>query len=996
MSSNQSAPWRSKLRSFLSLTKLRRSRGTCALLVWVCVLLCAAPLRSQFGSQPIALYEAQKVSAVEIAGRPGYDHAWERLLEQRPGQPFSEKSVQASIDALKKVQGIEGVNLQVLPEAEGLRVMFVLQPALYVGLLEFPGGHFSYPTLLQTANYPNEAPYADSYVQESVKALLRFYRARGYFEVQVSPEVQPDREHGLANIQFHIKPGPHAKFGTVDIVGTTPEESAKLKSSLHSFHALVRGARLKAGKTYSLKHVQAATNWLQGQLSEQDYLAATVHLQPRKYDPRTNRADLTFEIKPGPEVLVKTEGAKLSGRNRHKLIPMYTASGADEGLIQEGQRNVLSYFQDKGYFDAKVTTRTTENQGLKEIVYVINKGARHKVADIDIHGNEYFSDAKIRPLIKVESARWFNPLSHGSYSENLVRDSVKNITNLYQNAGFSEIQVTPVVRRTPNVNVTFQISEGPQDMVEALRLEGNESMPESKLAPKGLNLGPGKPYSQRLLQQDRNTLLASYLNDGYLNANVTYKVTPAGSETHRVNVVFNISEGPQVRANSVIVVGANHTRWALMKHVITVQKGDPVSEKEMLQSESGLYELTTFDSATVGPRRPIVDQPETEVVIKVHESKRNSITYGFGFESVNRGGNVPGGTIALPGLPPVGLPSKFTTTEKRFWGPRGSFEYTRSNIRGMGEQFNISVLGARLDQRAAMSYTQPSFWGSTWSSTTDVSAERTSENPIFTARLGDAGFQLEKFLDRKKTMRFFTRYSFKKTVLTNILIPDLVGTQDQNVRLSTLSSSFIRDTRDNALDAHHGLYQSLDLAVNPSFLGSSTSFARLLVQNSYYKPVKNMVWANNIRLGLENPFLNGFIPLSERFFSGGGSTLRGFPLNGAGPQRTVEVCGNPADSSTCSSIQVPVGGPQLFIFNSELRFPIPLKKGLGGVAFYDGGNVYDKIGFSHFIRDYSNTVGFGLRYQTPVGPVRIDIGHNLNPVPGLKATQIFITLGQAF
>ncbi|MBV9088052.1 MAG: outer membrane protein assembly factor, partial [Acidobacteriaceae bacterium] len=413
-------------------------------------------------------------------------------------------------------------------------------------------------------------------------------------------------------------------------------------------------------------------------------------------------------------------------------------------------------------------------------------------------------------------------------------------------------------------------------------------------------------------------------------------------------------------------------------------------------SESGLYELTTFDSASVTPRRPIVDQPQTEVVIKVHESKRNSITYGFGFDSLNRGGNVPGGTVTLPNLPPVGLPAKFTTTEKRFWGPRGTVEYQRSNIRGLGEQFTIAVLGARLDQRLAITYSQPSFWGSTWASNTNVSTERTSENPIYTARLAQAGVQLEKFLDRKKTMRFFVRYSFNKTVLSNLLIPDLVTPQDRNIRLSTLSSSAIRDTRDNPLDAHHGVYQSVEIMVNPAFLGSSTSFARLLGQHAFYKPVKGMVWANSVRLGIENPFADGFIPLSERFFSGGGSTLRGFPLNGAGPQRSVAVCSTSGDPSTCSSIQVPVGGPQLFIFNSELRFPLPVKKGLGGVAFYDGGNVYDKVGFSHFIRDYSNTVGFGLRYQTPVGPVRIDLGHNLNPVPGLKSTQIFFTLGQAF
>jgi outer membrane protein assembly factor BamA len=123
--------------------------------------------------------------------------------------------------------------------------------------------------------------------------------------------------------------------------------------------------------------------------------------------------------------------------------------------------------------------------------------------------------------------------------------------------------------------------------------------------------------------------------------------------------------------------------------------------------------------------------------------------------------------------------------------------------------------------------------------------------------------------------------------------------------------------------------------------------------------------------------------------------LRGFPLNGAGPQHSVPACGNPADPSTCVQIKVPQGGRELLILNSELRFPLPIKKGLGLATFYDGGNVFPSIGFRDF-GSYTNTVGIGLRYNTPVGPVRIDLGHNLNALPGIKSTQFFITLGQAF
>ncbi|PYV79253.1 MAG: hypothetical protein DMG96_04805, partial [Acidobacteria bacterium] len=133
-------------------------------------------------------------------------------------------------------------------------------------------------------------------------------------------------------------------------------------------------------------------------------------------------------------------------------------------------------------------------------------------------------------------------------------------------------------------------------------------------------------------------------------------------------------------------------------------------------------------------------------------------------------------------------------------------------------------------------------------------------------------------------------------------------------------------------------------------------------------------------------FASSDVPTSERFFSGGETTLRGFPINGAGPQRTVPACTNPGVPSTCVNLQVPVGGDQLFMFNSEFRFPLGIKEGLGAAVFYDGGNVYGPIGVSHFVRDYTNTVGVGLRYATPVGPVRFDIGRNLNPVTGVKAT----------
>src|SRR5262249_34622531 len=157
----------------------------------------------------------------------------------------------------------------------------------------------------------------------------------------------------------------------------------------------------------------------------------------------------------------------------------------------------------------------------------------------------------------------------------------------------------------------------------------------------------------------------------------------------------------------------------------------------------------------------------------------------------------------------------------------------------------------------------------------------------------------------------FVRYSFTETGLTRLLIPQLVPPSDLHVRLSTISATYTSDTRDNPLDAHKGLFQTYEFDLNREPLGSNVSFARLITQTAYCRSFShNNVRANSLRLGLADPFANSHVPISEEFFSGGGSTLRGFPLNGAGPQKPIPACGNPSDPSTCSLITVPTGGKQ--------------------------------------------------------------------------------------
>jgi translocation and assembly module TamA len=351
--------------------------------------------------------------------------------------------------------------------------------------------------------------------------------------------------------------------------------------------------------------------------------------------------------------------------------------------------------------------------------------------------------------------------------------------------------------------------------------------------------------------------------------------------------------------------------------------------------------------------------------------------------------------VALPNLPPVGLPSTFTTSQKTFYGPRGTFQYTRNNLRGKGESLSFTGFAGRLDQRVAAYYIDPRLRWKRWSATTSASYEFNQENPIYSSRVALGSYQIQRFLDKAKANIFFLRYSFSKTDLTRIEIPELVPPEDQHVRLSTIAANFTRDTRDNPLDEHKGMLQIAEMDFNTTKLGSSVDFAKLNLQSAYYKRIfHDIIWANSIRIGLAQPFAGSRVPLSEEFFTGGGNTLRGFPLDSAGPQRQVPVCSS--GGVNCTLIQVPTGGSEMLILNSEFRVPLPIRKGVSLVTFYDGGNVFPKVGFHDFTSLYSNNVGLGLRYATPVGPIRIDVGQNLNPVPGIKATQYFVSIGQAF
>jgi outer membrane protein insertion porin family len=250
------------------------------------------------------------------------------------------------------------------------------------------------------------------------------------------------------------------------------------------------------------------------------------------------------------------------------------------------------------------------------------------------------------------------------------------------------------------------------------------------------------------------------------------------------------------------------------------------------------------------------------------------------------------------------------------------------------------------------------------------------------------------------------RYAYRHVIATDLQIaPEQVPLFNQPTEISEFGVSWLRDHRNNPANPSRGDYENIDVSLASKPIGSSANFLRIFLQNSTYHPIRRrLVFARSFRFGVQTPYGNTpsqEIPLPERFFAGGGTTLRGFGLNQAGPRDPVTG--------------FPVGGQALLVFNQDLRFPMRLPligNRLGGAIFYDAGNVFPSVqkitlrpappapvinagvclaNCTNELNYFSHTVGFEFRYGTPIGPISIDLGYQLNPANFLVPVATCVT-----
>jgi outer membrane protein assembly complex protein YaeT len=746
---------------------------------------------------------------------------------------------------------------------------------------------------------------------------------------------------------------------------------------------LLRKSKLSPKNEVTSTRLSRATERVRKFLLNQGYLGAGAVISRGNYDAQTNRVPLTFSITAGSRVRVEIEGARLSKSKRRRLLPIFAEGAVDEDLLQEGRRNIRDYLQSLGYFDAavQVSSRQDDQQHEQVITYQVARGDHFRLAGVSFTGNKYFSSDLLSRRLALQPASF---ASSGRFSQQLLRGDTDSIRGVYLSNGFEDVQVTSTVDdhyrgKKNNLFVSFKIVEGTQTRIAGLRIDGNHAIKTPDLL-SVIGSTRGEPYSEAGVASDRNNILAFYYNEGFPQASFRNEVVPEGT-THEVNLIYHIREGPRTDVAQVLITGYQYTRPGIIRRQVAIEPKGPLREGDIATTQRQLYNLGIFNRVQIAPQNPDGTDPDKTVVVEVQEGDRYTIGYGFGFE-VQR---IAGGT-SNPNGTTLGA------------SPRGIFEISRNNMFGRAQTLSFRARASTLEYRFGLGYTANNFLTNRKLSLGLTGyADKTQDINTFTSTRYEGGLQVVYKVSPSSSLLFDYFYRrVEASNLVNTINVEQIPLLSQPTLVSGFGVTYARDRRNNPADATRGTFNTIDVSDAIQSIGSSASFFRAYMQNSSFHSFgRAFVFARSVRFGFEQPFgdtagetpgqcgatpvstTGSIIPLPERFFAGGGTSLRGFGLNQAGPR------------DPCTGF--PIGGLALLIFNQELHFPMKLPfvgNRLGGTLFYDGGNVYSDTGHISFswkapsltdLNYFSHTVGFGLRYPTPVGPVRIDFGYQLNP-----------------
>jgi outer membrane protein assembly complex protein YaeT len=922
------------------------------------------------------------------------DARLQSLVEVRAGQPLTLAAVRETIVHLMGMGRYLDVQVSALADGDGVRVAIDLVPLREARRIVF-AGELGLPerTLRASIEERFGASPAQSRAADIARAVGDELANHGYLRARVDARPAGDAAEGDFVIQ--VACGPRARVGSVSYRADDPADARDIQARVP-----VRSGDVFDRAALERRLDAAAEHWR----AQRFYKASADASVEESENGETVDVIVTF-IR-GPFVTVSVKDNALTPKQLAEFGPAEREGSVDEDLLEDAEAHIEEHLRAQGYRDGDVSyERLTDGNQLR-IVFTVKYGPLYRVAAIRFEGVRAIAPADLAPLMSLVQGEPF--------VEAKLDADVRALLAAFRQRGYGDVSCRPAVEPMPGartareapVVVVMRVAEGPKTTVAAVDIAGNVAVPAFELMG-GLTTHLGGPLFEPAVETDRDRILLQYLNLGYRLARVDASVSVSSDRTG-ARVRFVVEEGPRVFVDHILVAGNNRIADATIRRELLLKPGEPMGLQTIEESQRRLAALGVFRRVTISELQYERDD-RRDVLVTVEESPATTIGYGGGIE--------------------------FQEVENVEVAPRGFFEIGRRNLWGKNRSVNlfsrvslrrrsyteldpsgaeVDVSSTTVEYRVVGTYREPRFAGTPADLQVAVGFEQGSRTS-FSFRSETARVNLSQRYGAKWSLQ--GEYSIQR----NDIFEDRINPADRKlidrlfpeVRIGSVSASGVRSTRDDAFNPTRGTLVGLngELALRP--IGSEVGFAKTFLQGFVYRRLPSsprVVLAAGARLGVGTGFPRDVplttadgdpilgpdgtqltaevrdLPLSERYFAGGDTTVRGFQLDHLGEPDTFDSDGTP------------IGGHAEIILNGEVR--LALWKDLGVVGFIDAGNVFSTVDKLSLGRLRGGT-GFGLRYNSPVGPFRFDFGFKLGTLRTYGPVKedrfaLHISIGQAF
>jgi outer membrane protein insertion porin family len=912
------------------------------------LLALSAPL---FAS-PFTGLTVTRIEVQDDLGRPWKDLGQiNQLMVVKTGDRFSSEAVRDGISYLYLTGKFRDIRVDGFADGGGVRLVYTLVPVTVVNAIlvrgnkELPASRIRGELRGVEGRELREDKFPD--YRTGIQLL---YQAEGYYGAEVDFRVEPLPRAHQVDLIASIAERERTTIGDIDFSGNSVFSKKKLLKTMKS----EPGGPLRTNVL--LDHDIAA---IVEKYVEAGYPAVKQGAVDIGF--REGKAFVLIEIKEGPKVTVTFSGNRaFSDSELRKQLLIWSERDASDAIIDGSSDKIRNLYQADGYDNVKVTVKRTAQPGRLDLVFDIQEGKRITVERITVDGNRYFPAKQIRGEMALKEPWWF---SSSPFRQDLLDKDVEYLRDRYQDAGFLSAEVKSKVDLAEGegkANVHILISEGPQTRAGKIAFEGNNALTASQLLEK-LSAKPGLPYNDRMVDEDRYRILSAYSDRGYLYARVEVDRKPHDGT---IDVTYRITEDQPVRIGRIIVRGNESTKESAIRRELLLKPGDAYDYEKILKSQQRIYRFGYFSRVRFEPLNPSEKEYVKDMLLSIEERPAGSVEFGVGYGDLDRA--------------------------------RGSVEVSYRNLWGLAHYAGVRFEMSDILTRSILNYQHPWFFGYdlqgkfalVWSNTEHINSQ--TREIYYNTREASASYGVEKKLGEMKAS---LTYAYENVTNYDVEPGVILSFQDiGHVRVSSLIPALVWDLRDDIFNPKKGAIHGIVLKEAMHQLGSQADFTKLSLQSSWYIPLgPSVLTALSARGGMAWPqYESTDIPLHERFYLGGSTTIRGYTQDSVGPSNL-----NPDGTTT------PTGGSAMWLLNAEVR--VMATEGFGFVLFSDAGRVWLDQNERIIINQPDQlrpparaSYGAGIRYGTPVGPLRIDYGLKINRRPGESPGELHFNIGHAF